>query len=561
MVITIIVNFYEGFVSEIRAFFLGYRLAKIHQDELVMDISQFYRGSFWSFHMDLLNIPEIKKISFRDIDVVKCIENKYNKQVVVVENGTQLEKIHNSYDKNEIYYIINDSYFYDDFFLLHREFFFRYIGDDNITQELFSTIEVKKPSREYSKMLKMIKAPENVSVGVHIRLGDFYNVGWIVEKDFEFYRAAIQLFRELEANAKFFIFSDDIEMASKILGEKDDIVYVHFPFSYQSDIEELLCIAECKRRILDKKSTYGLFAEAVAQNRHKNDGLTVIIKERHFQDNAGNKEYVEKATNTDEGVNQREYFGMYKELDASDIKHYAQKYGYKAQGRYTTDDGKEKKSSIRGVVFATRQTYAKSCPHGLQYLAHFLSKHDYIVGFIGKNMDCGEEIQNILSYVFEHSDVELGMNSLVSEIQLFSYNLLNKYMLYTGFYDEYRRQNELEKLYIVVRKPIALPPLEKHGDNIYIFIDFTDPWDEESKNCLKEYDAEEIDYMYDNADYVITFNNKVSERGYLKNKVIYIDLDRAYPSMLEPMGEQSPQQLRNGMDKYCNEIMKVLDSI
>lgn len=562
--IMIIINFYEGFVSEIRAFFLGYRLARIHHDEMVMDLSQFYRGSFWSYHMDLLKIPEIKKISYRDVDVIKYIEQEYGRSVTVVENGVQLETIHRSYNKDDIYYIVNDSYFYDEFFMLHKEFFFRYIGDDAITQELYSMIDVKIQSGEYSAILKKIKAPDEFSVGVHIRLGDFFNLGWIVEEDFLFYRAAIQWFRDHEKDTMFYIFSDDIWMARRILGEADDIKYVHFTFSYQSDIEELLCLAECDGRILDKKSTYGLFAEAVAQNRLKKDGLTVIIKERHFQKDAGNKDYVEKATNTDNGVNKRVYFGNYKELGTDEIKEYSKKYTFKVPGETHCDDShQELFNTTRGILFATRQTYVKAYPHGLQYFAHYLSGCSYRVGFIGKSINMCSEEENTacLEIVIDGATIESGMNSLESNIHLFAYTQLNKYKLYDAFYEKFRERFDLTSLVVIVRKPIALPPVEKHGDIVFVFIDFTDPFDEESKTCIKEYTSEEIKYMYSNADLVITFDKRIAEKCELKKKTYYIDLGNVYPLTMEPKSENSTQQLRNGMDNYCKEIMMIINGI
>ncbi len=557
----IIINVYEGFVSEIRAFFLAYRLSRVHNDKMILDLSQFYRGSFWSYHMDLLCIPNVDKIAFRDYDSVKCLEREYGKIVTIIRDGIQLEEIHKRYNNEEIYYLINDSYIYDDFFVLHREYYFRHIGSDNITKELFSMIKLKKPSKQYIELRNTISDLTCTSVGVHIRLGDFYNVGWIVEKDFDFYKAAIQWFRENKDEVKFFIFSDDLRGARDILGEYDDLEYVQFDFSYQSDIEELFCLASCDCRVLDKKSTYGLFAETIAQNQYNTNGLTAIIKERHFQNDAGNKDYVEKATNTDEGVNKREYFGIYKEFDENEIERYSNRY---IHDNTSTNTYREAYTVCvcDSVVFATRQTYVKAFPHGLQYLAHYLAKHNYNVGFIGKRMDIdGAEQSTALTTVFNNICIESGMNSLVSDVKVIDYKLLNELRLYNDFYKIWKEKYKVSTLKVIVRKPIALPPMEKHGDDVFIFIDFSDPFDYESLCCRKEYKLSDIEYLYENADFIITFDKTIEQKWSKTKAIRYIDLGQVYPYTFRTLGGDISYQLRRGMENYSKEIQTIIENI
>lgn len=557
----ILVNVYEGFVSEIRAYFLAYRLAVVHQDDFVLDLSQFYQGSFWTYHLDYLRIPDVRKIVYRGFDKKEFFKVKYGKEIVVIENGMELEKIHCIYDKRKLYYIINDSYMYDDFFDLHSEYFFRYIGSDIVTKNLFSMLELNTCSEDMAAFMRELKEKTTTSVGIHIRLGDFFNVGWIVEEDFAFFRAAVQWFREKENSPEFYVFSDDICMAEEILGKAKDIKYIHFPFSFQSDIEELICLALCDHRILDKKSTYGLFAETIAQNKYGKDGMTLILKERHFQNDAGNRDYVEKAVNTDNGPNKKMYFGCYKELSSEEVALYDDRYNIISAGVPEYVSNTVESNLKKGlVVFAVRQTYMKAMPRGMEYLAHYMSKLNYSVHFIGIKGECLSDETKCMDWVFENSVLEHGLNSLVSDICLYSYEVLNTERLYTEFIGRLKNERDCESAIVIVRKAIALPPISQHGQDKYVFIDFSDRFDEEAVKCISEYSVQEINYLYENSDIIITFDRDIQKKwaNMGKENVWYIDLEKIYPQFFICENNKAPEILRTALDNYCENILKTI---
>lgn len=83
-----------------------------------------------------------------------------------------------------------------------KEFFYKY--KDIFLKELqFPPIEDEK-NKEY---LKMIKSSD--SCGLHIRRGDFVNLGWSVEPDF--YKTTLQRVLSRKPNIHLFVFSDDIK--------------------------------------------------------------------------------------------------------------------------------------------------------------------------------------------------------------------------------------------------------------------------------------------------------------------------------------------------------------
>lgn len=555
----IVVNTYEGFVSEIRAYILGYRLASDLNDDFMLDLSQFYKGSFWNYHLDYLNIPKVKKVFFREKKIAKCLEKIFEKDVVVVNNGDELEFVHQNYNKEKLYYIINDSYCYDSFFERHQEYFYRYVGSDIVTKKLFSGFNLKYYSMECRDFFDRIDSSKEIAVGIHIRLGDFFKVGWIVEKDFLFYKAAIQYIREQFANTHFYVFSDDIEMAKSIIGFAVDIEYVHFAFSGQSDIEELMCLAKCDYRILDKKSTYGLFSETISRNCFDNKGLTLIIKERHFQDDAGNKEYVEKLVNTNEGVNKNEYLGWFKELDDNDIKKYVEKCITKPYEKEDHNYKRNYKESEQGkiVIFITTQSYSDSQPRGIENLAHCFAKKGYSTHFVGAKGVCEENCNDILGWILENKYISHGMNSLVSDVNVYSYEMLNKYEVYTEFVERIKAEHNCNQAIVIVRKAKALPSRNEHNGNKYVFIDFSDDYDEESiKN--RSIDVDELNDLYKNAGVIITFDDEIRSKWEKENIIKSINTELFYKNYLYKEDNDNTEEILSNIIKLNNEIIRII---
>lgn len=550
----LIAKLYEGLTSEFRNFIIAYRFSVRYSDELQFDLSDFYNGSFWSYHLDYMNFPNFEKIFFRG-NAVLCLKKMYSKNVIVIENGSDMEKVYNNYDNNNVYYICNDSWYYDSFLEKHNEFFYRYIGNDTITKNIYRYFELTNYSPKYYSILNEILNNEE-SVAVHIRLGDFKRLGWIMENDYVYYKAAIEWFREKMSNPKFYIFSDDLNEAKNILGKASDLSYVCLNNGFTSDIEEVICLSCCKNKILSKKSTFGLLSVAIANNKFGISGINVILKYQHFSDNASNKDYLEKNfnNNLNNKLHSNKWLGNYVELGLDKIRQYSNKYKKISDVNINTKK-KIKYRKTDYVLFITHQTYSKSVPKGMQYLAHYFAMKDFSVGFVGNDIQMDDGIVDSIKWTIDNLIVEKGQNSFVSDIETFPYRALNINNNYLEFVTELKAKKNKERMIIINRKVSALPK-GKHND-YFIFLDFTDAYDAESVKCNIKYTQDEIISLYEGSDAIITFDKDVVEK-YSHKKVYYVDVKKFFPDMILINKKMSAIEIRSYQDNYSNEIMKVL---
>ncbi len=98
-----------------------------------------------------------------------------------------------------------------------------------------------------SEIKHLIETSESVSI--HVRRGDYLNDSFYsVIKGMEYYRNAISIIKEKYPNAKFFVFSDDIEyVRENLLGE--DLTFVDWNKGKDS-FKDLLLMSLCQHNII-----------------------------------------------------------------------------------------------------------------------------------------------------------------------------------------------------------------------------------------------------------------------------------------------------------------------
>lgn len=125
-------------------------------------------------------------------------------------------------------------------------------------------------NKEYEKMIM-----ESKSVAVHIRRGDFVKLGW--ELSNKFYYDSMNNMSQIYPNAKYFIFSDDINWCKKNYEElgfqfaDENIVFVEGNFDKTNNYVDLQLMALCKGMIMSNSSFCYL---AALLNR--NEGIPII---------------------------------------------------------------------------------------------------------------------------------------------------------------------------------------------------------------------------------------------------------------------------------------------
>jgi hypothetical protein len=135
---------------------------------------------------------------------------------------------------------------------------------DNIRQ----SFNFKSDAFKNFKLLKSIKGSNSVSI--HIRRGDYVKnkttakFHGICEADY--YLKAIELIRKEQNNIKFFVFSDDISAAKKILNGIEDVSFVEgAPSQHHFD---MMLMSNCKHHII-ANSTFSWWGAWLNQNPQK----------------------------------------------------------------------------------------------------------------------------------------------------------------------------------------------------------------------------------------------------------------------------------------------------
>lgn len=94
------------------------------------------------------------------------------------------------------------------------------------------------------------------TVGVHVR-GSQQIKAYGEAAATEYFRAAIQFYREKYEDAQFYIFSNEQEIAKRFIGQAQDIIYVQPDYrGVRGDFEELFLMSRCPHKIMSNGSTY-----------------------------------------------------------------------------------------------------------------------------------------------------------------------------------------------------------------------------------------------------------------------------------------------------------------
>lgn len=263
----IIVSVDSGLCNQMYFFATGYALAKEWDEELV--INPCIDGNAeWTYLLDEFCVPPYKKIIYparynvgKGID--KIIPEIRETAVVIDENyfeqvGDYLtipkQKFRSEYPGKDVY--LKGTF-------LMRQMFTKYLPD---LRKIFTLRESSAFVREFEEKIKNITA-----VGVHIRRQGFTVLG--DDNGIDFFMASIVYMRQRFENARFYIFSDDLEYVKENLGTADDIFYIDAMNGYYGDIEEFVCLTKCHHYILTRRSTYGRMAEILNPSDKKKSVL------------------------------------------------------------------------------------------------------------------------------------------------------------------------------------------------------------------------------------------------------------------------------------------------
>lgn len=258
-----VINFAGGFANNIYNFCMGYALAKELNYSIVFDITNIICG----YRLDYFDIPDYKKIvhhwhgSVQAIDKgmeiwpYSCMPFNYisQKEYASIEDAVKL----NNYGSN---LAVAD----------WHSLFDRYRYWWKYKDEIIAMFRLRDETDHPNIMAFRESIKNRVSVGVHLRRCGVDTVSYNIDVTDDYYRSAVVYFRRLfGSKALFCVFSDDIRYAMSVLGDSEDIRYIHFLGYEDADFEEFICLSLCDHRILNNNSTFSSAAEMINENLDK----------------------------------------------------------------------------------------------------------------------------------------------------------------------------------------------------------------------------------------------------------------------------------------------------
>lgn len=138
--------------------------------------------------------------------------------------------------------------------------YFECIKEKVLKEFTFPQITDKK-NKELEERIREVN-----SVSIHFRKGDYVRFGFeILNKSY--YREAIKYIRDRVKNPVFFVFSDDMDNAKKVIGEEMDFIFVEGNTGRESYIDMIL-MSVCKHNITGN-STFSFWSGYLNQNKRK----------------------------------------------------------------------------------------------------------------------------------------------------------------------------------------------------------------------------------------------------------------------------------------------------
>lgn len=271
----IILKLAGGLANQMYIYAAGYALARELNRELVLNIS-LCEEQGGGFSLENFNIPVHRKIKYElsdtgdaffycgnelehfpdaiiAVQTLKDKEKHPNSNRIIQYSGLQMASVLDQYK-----IICLAGLFFDP-----GRYFEKYWG------ELAAFFTLKTENEDVIAFKKIITG--KISVGVHVRRRDMVIAervaNWTVSIEDDYYRAAIELYKEMYPNCIFCIFSDDIEYTKEMFGYDESIHYIHFDGGNEASLNELVCLSMCNHRVVSNNSTFGKITDDLNYNK------------------------------------------------------------------------------------------------------------------------------------------------------------------------------------------------------------------------------------------------------------------------------------------------------
>jgi hypothetical protein len=275
----IIVKIYGGMANQLFQYAAGYALALKHNVPLKLDLSYFNEAN-----TDTKRVFELSKFSI-------------NYQLASQDEIDQVFKFHKLYYLWNKLLPIGKKRFYGEKHPGFYKYFFN-LGGNLYLRGYFQSekyfIDYKQKVLEQfvfkidmsnQVQLSLKKIHESVTISLHVRLGDYLqpSTNSIMESfDLAYYKRAIEYMQMQFNHPRFLVFSDQIEIAKKLLHINAELIYVDASFSKNAD-EDFYLMQSCQHHII-ANSTFSWWAAYLNQQPHKKVVAPQKWYKKHFGD-------------------------------------------------------------------------------------------------------------------------------------------------------------------------------------------------------------------------------------------------------------------------------------
>lgn len=261
----LIVKSYGGLGNQMFQYAFYEFLKKDNLENVFLDINDFkihhhHHGfelmKVFDLEIDIASEKQIKNISYNQNGLIYRFFKKYLK-IILSKPTEYYEGLHTMLLQSSK--INKDCYFIG---FWQNEYYVNSIRD-----RLIEKFDFKKEFNNKNKaLLEEIKNYDSVSI--HVRRGDYVNnssLGGICTV--EYYSKAIKLMQENYKNAKFVVFSDDINWVKENLELPSDSIYVDWNTEEESYLDMIL-MSRCNHNII-ANSTFSWWGAWLNQNINK----------------------------------------------------------------------------------------------------------------------------------------------------------------------------------------------------------------------------------------------------------------------------------------------------
>lgn len=252
----VIVRMQGGLGNQLFIFAFGKSLAKRLNINVCFDVTKYdVKNPYREFGLGVFNIKDInltkkghgkdlfKKI-LKKILIFKCLKKYIEpKEKVAFEDYKHINQAVDGFFYDESLYEISGRNYIEGFFQNPRYF-------EDIREEILNDFSLKEPLKGKNKeLLNSIKGTDSCSV--HVRRGDYIDNSGTYVLTPDYYKQAMDIIREKEANCVFYVFSDDIKWCRENFKASENIVFVDYDNKNYIDLE---LMKNCKHNIIANSS-------------------------------------------------------------------------------------------------------------------------------------------------------------------------------------------------------------------------------------------------------------------------------------------------------------------